>query len=403
MTEFRVGIVALASALSLMAVGCGGGSSGSSSTQPQTVTTSGQNVASVAVNGGPTGNYVNGIFTSVTVCVPSSSTCQTIPNMLVDTGSVGIRILSSVLTVALPAQTSSGGPVAECLPFVSGFAWGPVDTADVEIGEEKASAVPVHVLNDLAFAIPTACSSMGGPSLDTLEQLGAYGILGVGLFAQDCGGACAVTGGENPGLYYQCPSSGCVVIAQALAQQVPNPVAMFASDNNGLILELPAVNGPEATLPGSLVFGIGTESNNALGSATVYTVDDVGNFTTNFENQSYTASFLDSGSNGYFFPTAGTSGLAECTVDTGFYCPASTENFSATNQGANGATSSASFSVANAESLFTNNGNDAVFNDLGGPGSGGFDWGLPFFFGRNVFVAIEGKSAAGTTGPYWAF
>ena len=30
-------------------------------------------------------------------------------------------------------------------------------------------------------------------------------------------------------------------------------------------------------------------------------------------------------------------------------------------------------------------------------------WGLPFFFGRNVFVAIEGQSTPAGVGPYWAY
>ena len=32
-----------------------------------------------------------------------------------------------------------------------------------------------------------------------------------------------------------------------------------------------------------------------------------------------------------------------------------------------------------------------------------FDLGLPFFYGRNVYTAIEGRSAGGATGPYFAF
>jgi hypothetical protein len=32
-----------------------------------------------------------------------------------------------------------------------------------------------------------------------------------------------------------------------------------------------------------------------------------------------------------------------------------------------------------------------------------FDFGLPYFYGRNVFTAIEGMSAAGTPGPYYAY
>ena len=96
-------------------------------------------------------------------------------------------------------------------------------------------------------------------------------LLGVGLAAPDCGSLCAQTGASNPGLYYNCPSSGCTVNAEAVVQQVQNPVTMFGSDNNGVIVELPAVSAPAASLNGSLVFGIGTQSNNGLNGATVYT------------------------------------------------------------------------------------------------------------------------------------
>jgi hypothetical protein len=47
-----------------------------------------------------------------------------------------------------------------------------------------------------------------------------------------------------------------------------------------------------------------------------------------------------------------------------------------------------------------------VFNDVAAPLPStlyGFDWGVPFFFGRNVFVAIEGSSTPGGTGPYVAY
>jgi len=33
----------------------------------------------------------------------------------------------------------------------------------------------------------------------------------------------------------------------------------------------------------------------------------------------------------------------------------------------------------------------------------GFDWGLPFYFGRSVFTAIEGKATPGGPGPFFAF
>jgi len=357
----------------------------------------------ISVNGGPEGNYANGVFASVTLCVPGSSNCQTITNVLVDTGSSGLRIVSSALTISLPQQNgATGHPVVECLPFLSAVTWGPVQTADIQMGGEKASSVSIQVLSDTAFPIASGCKNMGLPSQDTVQALGANGILGIGLFAQDCGPVCTQTGSSNPGLYYECPSSGCQVTAESLSLQVPNPVAMFAADNNGVIIELPAVSGPQPSASGSLVFGIGTHSNNGLGGATVYTVDASGDLTTTYKGKSYPNSFVDSGSNGYFFLTSSATGIPSCSSATGFYCPSSKQSLSATNQGSNGASGTVNFSLANAESLFANQA-DFVFNNLGGPGHDSFDWGLPFFFGRNVFTAIEGRSTPAGTGPYWAY
>jgi hypothetical protein len=390
-------------------VGCGGSSSSSSNsssstTTTQTIATSGANVASISVNGGPlaTLNYADAAFTSVTVCVPGTTTCQTIDGILVDTGSSGLRILSSVLTVALPQQnSSSGSPVAECFLFVSSYTWGPVQTADVQMASEKASSVPIQVLSDSDFTTPTSCADSGASS-DTLESLGANGIVGVGLFAQDCGTYCeqVQTAAGSPNLYYECTSTtNCQPIGETLAQQVPNPVSLFPTDNNGVIVELPAISaGEEPTVSGSLVFGIGTESNNALGAATVYTANADGNFATTYSGTANSASFIDSGSNGYFFP----SSITVCPSSSDapdFYCPSSTENLSATSQGANGASGTVNFSIANAETLFTVD--DSAYSDLGGSNSAGsFDWGLPFFFGRNVYTGIQS-----TTNPngYWAY
>jgi len=407
MRNLRILSVLMALVACMCLAGCGGGSSKSSNggSPPNPIaSSSGSNVAPIAVNGGPVGNYDDAAFASVTVCVPGTSTCQTIDGVLVDTGSSGLRILSSALTVALPQQKASdGNPVAECLTFLGSFTWGPVQTADVQIGGEKASAVPIQVLSDTDFPLPdkSSCKSSGFNSADTLQTLGANGILGVGLFAQDCGGGCVNSTG--PGLYYKCPSSGCVPTDEALAEQVANPVALFASDNNGVIVELPAVSGAEASVSGSLVFGIGTQSNNGLGGATVYTAPGFV-FTTTYSGHTYPGSFVDSGSNGLFF--ANTTGIVECSTDMGFYCPSTTLNLSATNQGANGASGPVNFSIANAQTLFSN-ANDHAFGDLGGPtptsNADYFDWGLPFFFGHNVFTAIEGKSTPGGAGPYWAY
>jgi hypothetical protein len=386
-------------------LGCGG----SSSTTPTTVTTtnppaaSGNNVASILVNGGPVGGYADAAFVSVTVCVPGTSTCQTVDGVLVDTGSSGLRILSSALTIALPQQTASGGePVVECFPFVSGYTWGPVQTADVEMASEKASSVPIQVLSDTDYMAPTSCTD-SGTSSDTLDSLGANGIVGVGLFIQDCGSYCETvqTAPGNFNIYYECASStSCQPIGESLAAQVPNPVSLFPTDNNGVIVELPSISGgEEASATGSLVFGIGTESNNALGSATIYSANGQGNFTTVFNGTTYPEeSFIDSGSNGYFFPDASIAQCGNNSEAPGFYCPSTTENLSASNQGANGTSGTVDFSVANALTLF--NSDDNAFSQLGGTYTGAFDWGLPFFFGQDVYVGIQNSTYAD---GYWAY
>jgi hypothetical protein len=401
----------LAGALTATA-GCSGSSSGGSVGGGGGGSTA--NVQAISVTTGPTAGpplnspYINGAFTSVTICVPGSTTsCQTISGILVDTGSSGLRILSSALTsVSLPQQTgANGAPVVECLPFVDGITWGPVQTADMTIAGEQAKSLPIQVIGSSNFStIPNACTSFGAPE-DDLSTLGANGILGVGPAAQDCGTACTVSGPSNPGLYYVCPAAGCEVTTQSLSNQVVNPIVLFATDNNGVIIELPSVTGSEASVSGSMIFGIGTQANNGLGNATVYTMDpSTGNFTTVFNNVTYSdAGFLDSGSNAIYFLDSNTQGMPPTCADATFwYCPAGTQNFSATNQAANGASGTINFVVGNADTL-TANQTTGVANGLAGPNPGTFDWGLPFFYGRKVYTAIEGQNTPGGAGPYWAY
>ena len=371
-----------------------------STTTPGSAT---NNVLPIAVNAGPTNNALNQPFASVTICVPGTSNCQIIGGILIDTGSSGLRLLASAVTVPLPQQNNAAGaPVVECLPFVDGITWGPVHTADIRLADEVANSVPVQLIGVDRFpTIPSACSSKGS-SEETQNDLNANGILGVGMFRQDCGSGCALAGSSNPGLYYGCPTpSTCVIAAQPVASQVANPVALFASDNNGVAIQLPAVQtGGAASISGSLIFGIGTQSNNGLGSAKIYTVDAHANFTTQYNTQSYPKSFIDSGSNGIFFLDTGTTGMPACRLSKGFYCPTAAQTFSATNVGANGVSSAVSFVAGNVDRL---NATFSVFGEATGANPGGFDWGLPFFFGRTIFTSLEGTSTPGGPGPYWAY
>jgi hypothetical protein len=395
--------------------GCGGGGGGGStsgnggSTNP--IAAAAANVQAVTIGPGPAG-IVNGLFTNVTVCIPGSATCQTIDQILVDTGSSGLRIMASVLqsSLVLPQQTDSGGNlIAECAQFADGFTWGPLKIADVKISGEQAAAVPIQIIGDPAFsAIPNDCANTG-PSENTVASFGANGVLGVGVFKEDCGSTCLNNGN---GFYYLCPcqpnmqSSGL-----GLDLQVQNPVALFANDNNGVVIELPGVpsNGA-ASVNGSLVFGIDTQANNQLGSAQVFKVKpDTGTFITTYNNKIYNLSLIDSGSSIYFFSD---SNIHVCGQSDpyapGYFCPTSTQNLAAEVQGTDGASAAVAtvaFNVANAHDLFSQNPSNWVFNNLGAPDilPNSFIWGLPAFMGRNVFTAIEGQNTLAGQGPYFAF
>jgi hypothetical protein len=364
---------------------------------------SGGNAVVMVVNGGPTNSAFNEPFVTVTVCVPGTSNCQIIDSILVDTGSVGLRVLSSVIRLPLPRQTGAGGaPVVECLPFVDGFTWGPVQTADVHIAGEQALAIPIQLIGVDQFpTIPSSCASQGDPE-ETPDDLGANGVLGIGSFIQDCGRGCTFTGASNPGLYYLCPTpSNCEITTQPLASQVQNPVAFFSNDNNGVVLQLPSVAAAgQPSVSGSLIFGIGTQGNNSLGSAHVLTLDARGNITTTFNGQAYPNSFIDSGSNAIFFLDSATTGLPPCPSSIGFYCPPIRRSFSAVNTGANGVSVTVQFSAGNVDAV---NATFSAFPDATGVNPGAFDWGLPFLYGRTFFSAIEGRSTPGGVGPYFAF
>lgn len=389
----------LLGAISLLtALSCGGGGPESSSRG-----SSPNNAHAIVVNGGPDGNYANGVFTTVSVCVPGSSTCQSVSGVLVDTGSFGLRLLSSALgnvAAALPQQKdANAGSIFECAQFVDSVVWGPVKTADVSIGQEKAQSIPLEVIDDSATPLPSGCSAIG-PAEQDLSSLGANGILGIGFFLQDCGTACAVPGASNPGFYYSCTGSACQVTAESISQQVVNPVGSFANDNNGVILQFPSTPSA-ANLTGSLTFGIGTQDNNGLGSQQIFRPDSFGNLKTAFKGQNY-AGFIDSGSNGYFFLDSGTTGLANCSTNAkGFYCPSSPASLSATNSSGT-VTNTVHFTIGNASQLFAVN-SAVAFPTLGGPDPAMFDWGLPFFFGRRVYVALEGGQTSAGAGPFWAY
>jgi hypothetical protein len=392
--------------------------------------TAASNIAPLMVDSGPSGtSEANIAYTTITVCVPGSVppsvNCQDIDHVQVDTGSSGLRLVSSVLSVSLPQSTdSSGNALDECLIFLDGYVWGPVATADVYIAGEKAASAPVQLTipDGSSPGVPSSCSSQTTGSNDggDVSSLGANGIIGVGFFQQDCGVYCTNANTQIPDWYYDCTSSGCSPTYTTLQQQVTNPVVLFSGDNNGVLIQLPAVpDGGSQNPSGSLIFGIGTQSNNALGSATIYQVPDensvtnnLGDIITTYNGQAYNLSFIDSGSNGLFFLDTSTTNIPVCSgQDSSWYCPSSSpQSLTATNQGQNdsqqpsGSAVAVNFSIENADTLFQTSNN--AWSTLGGPYTPPpveFDWGLPFFFGRNVFTAFDQISTPVGNGPYVAY
>jgi len=402
----------------VLAAGCGGGGGGGGTTPPppppppaQVITPPGPpNVEKIVVDSGPAGltlTAVNTAYVSVNVCEPGTNTCQLIDHIEIDTGSVGLRIISSVIAgITLPAVSS--GPNAECLSFADGASWGSLAVADMElpISGEKASGLTVHLIGSAAAGTPpAACNTPAVMKTEnTVADFGANGILGVGPFINDCNSVGDCGPGSQSANYYNCTSPGtCTTATATLAQQLPNPAVKFATDNNGVIVELPAVSGATQASPsGSLVFGIGTQTNNALGSATKLSADpSTGNITASLNGTNFAIAYLDSGSNANFFHD---TALTVCpSPNQGFYCPASIVSENATLTGAGGANVAADFSVDNALNMFSQNATYTAFPDLSGPAidNTAFDLGLSFFFGRNVFTGFENVSAK--TQPYFAY
>ena len=335
---------------------------------------------------------------------------------MVDTGSYGLRIFAQPLpttsaalsTLNLPSQTNANGnQLAECAQFASGVTWGPIKKANLQIGSEVANDMAIQVIADPSYAtIPSDCTKKSSKQMQTPKIFGANGVIGIGVFAQDCGNYCAQIA-DN---YFYQTSSGWSATPIPVAQQLQNPVTLFSQDNNGTILAIDTLQTPSSTyVAGTLTFGIDTQINNHSNNTNTIWLDTTyGYLTTQFNGHTYSQSYVDSGSNGYFFtPYPAISALSTCLDSTGFYCPTNTLSYSAmvtSNAVQSGTTTPTSatinFSIDNAQSLYSVSGVAAVKNLAGTGDYTTFDWGLPFFFGNRVFNAIDGKTTTKGTGPY---
>ena len=341
---------------------------------------------------------INAPVASITVCATGTSNCRTLDGIAVDTGAPGLRLFGSQLSgLGITPNTDGGSEIGECAFFgyltVSASVWGAVSTVDVKIAGEPTITVPIQVIDDINAFVPPPSACTQGTLISSPSVLGYNGILGVSQAANDLPKGYGYD-------YFDCSVQDCSLLSNPPNEDaVLNPVPLFPVDNNGVVVSLPAIaDHGQKTSNGTLYFGIGTEGNNQPGQVTTYRLNSD---TTSLEYlglntvyQGITApGFFDSGTSGYTF----NSSIRRCS--NGYWdCPAKTLSESATNESVDGSVSGiVNFRVANFDNAF--NSNKGAFNNVGSTFDGGttydaFVWGLPFFFGRIVYLGVDGTSVA---------
>jgi hypothetical protein len=193
-----------------------------------------------------------------------------------------------------------------------------------------------------------------------------------------------------------------------------------AGFNNGVVLKMPAVTDPgAASASGELIFGVGTQANNALpaNATQVYLGVDYANHpnsylnvSTFYKGQTYPGSYLDTGTNGLFFNDLSTPACGTTASPSPWYCPAQSMPVSAVvSNGDNPALNpvTVSFQIGNAEALFSTQ--NTAFSDLAGTsgsssvGPASFAWGMPFFYGRQVFLSLWDITHPQNNPPWYAW
>ncbi len=143
-------------------------------------TATANNVMPVTVNGSlcSSNSYFNKPCVSVTICEPGTSNCQEITDILLDTGSFGLRIFKQLVSVSLTSE-SIDGALGECQVFADGSSeWGPVEVASVILGNEPAVHVPIQIIDSSFGTRPGQCGNADTSPADAgLTESWGWGFL----------------------------------------------------------------------------------------------------------------------------------------------------------------------------------------------------------------------------------
>jgi hypothetical protein len=336
------------------------------------------NVVAVSVNHSSRGQNIP--ETTVTVCVPETTTCQVIPHIEVDTASTGLRVYAAALKIDLPQEVGAHGEhIGDC----AWNYWGYLHTADVQLAGLKARSLPIQVI-ETAGVRPPECKEDRDYNPDNYN-----GMIGVSPALTD----------TMPGAYFTCDAHGCARSPVDASLQVANVIAGFPTDNNGCVLQFPAIptTGTEA-VTGRMIFGIGTRANNQLPKDLVPIVVDEtwGQFKVEVDGRLWISAF-DSGTWSYNVPYLSD---ALCPSDPVRLCPSSPLTIAVDVLSASGDLAyKTSIAVANYRGFSTQ---IMALNNLGTawPGSTQFMLGLPYFFGRSVYFAYDRRPTGAGPGPW---
>lgn len=340
----------------------------------------------------------NRMFVSVTLCAPGTNDCETIDNVMLDTGSIGLRIQSSALEHPERFKALMGPgqqPLAECLRFLSSKAWGKVTKADVKLAGVTAKNMTIQIIDkvgsqDDITPRPSSCLSTSKPT--------ANGTMGIGPgHPYDCKGPCQIP--QRMALYYECSNGECVPMTGPVAEQyrVMHPIAVLPGYNNGYVIDIDdaAVAG-SASVNGKLILGIDAQDW-LLEQKTKMYPNNRGLFDTTFNGVNYPHSYFDTGTEDLYFASAPSS-LQQCGH---IWCADQEVTLNAQVTGSDGTTVNVPFRVANTQHLRAG----AIRNSarVNNEDSGSFVWGAPFFIGKRVYVGIVPLNGGADAKPFYAF
>ncbi|HMT02165.1 MAG TPA: DUF3443 family protein [Burkholderiales bacterium] len=388
--------------------GCGGGGGSSSNnssnnsgntSQPATPTTVPAVGKYITINMASGSNsictYNNAPCVSVSICQPGTTNCQVINNIAIDSGSFGLRVFGSLIPSNilnnLPYLTSGSNTVAECVTYGDGSAnWGPIQFADVNLGGITASSIPIQIINS-NYQGASKCTGAATSPNDFMLN----GILGVGTLTTD----------QNFSPYYSCTSSNCNLTIPS--QYVQNPITALGTNyNNGITFHFGSIpNSGAYNANGYAIFGVGNNVDNTPSSTVsvfkINTSNGSLNVNSTFQGQN-NSSFLDTGSQYLFFSNS--TFLPLCSNSL-FFCPTAGQFVSetATMSDINGFSSSGiiNFSIGNTTWLL-NSSNTAFATVAYTTNSTGniIGWGMPFFYGRTVYMVFAGNSITVNNNTY---